>query len=332
MSTVSKEWNYGTHPWIPTGHQMGAPRVRVVVDNDFAGDPDDMFQLVHQLLCESNEVTGVVVSRLREDDSWNTTSSAVECGRKRVSELLEVIGLKGVRVESGDDRGFAEFDGPTAGSRLLVEAACAEDERPLFVAAGGGLGDVARALKAHPEIANRMTVVWIGGGEHPDLAYAPDGAPDMEYNLSQDLAAAQYVFNETNVLLYQIPRDTYRRSALPVVTLRRRLSEAGSLGLYLLHEIAAVRRRVNDYGIHPGQIYVLGDQPLVLIPSLTTTFEPDTANSDYVVRPRPFIADDGTYRKVQDARPMRIYTSLDTQLLFEDMFDTFSEFDKWQQE
>ena len=40
---------------------------------------------------------------------------------------------------------------------------------------------------------------------------------------------------------------------------------------------------------------VLGDQPLVLLSSLQTTFEPDAASSYYDLIPRPRLAPDGTY-------------------------------------
>ena len=89
MSTTStpppapRTWAYGTLPWLEEADRLTgtAPRTRVIVDNDFAGDPDDLFQLAHHLLVEGTEVRGVVVSRLREDDPWNRTGSSVRAGR-----------------------------------------------------------------------------------------------------------------------------------------------------------------------------------------------------------------------------------------------------------
>ena len=71
MSTTStpppapRTWAYGTLPWLEEADRLTgtAPRTRVIVDNDFAGDPDDLFQLAHHLLVEGTEVRGVVVSR-----------------------------------------------------------------------------------------------------------------------------------------------------------------------------------------------------------------------------------------------------------------------------
>jgi len=38
---------------------------------------------------------------------------------------------------------------------------------PLYVAVGGGLTEVASALKIEPRIAGHMTLVWIGGDALP---------------------------------------------------------------------------------------------------------------------------------------------------------------------
>ena len=39
-------------------------KVKVVVDNDFCGDPDGLFQLVHQLLCTTCDIRGIVGGHL----------------------------------------------------------------------------------------------------------------------------------------------------------------------------------------------------------------------------------------------------------------------------
>lgn len=44
------------------------PRMRVIVDNDFSGDPDGLFQLVHLLLSPSVEVRALIGSRLGDYD------------------------------------------------------------------------------------------------------------------------------------------------------------------------------------------------------------------------------------------------------------------------
>ncbi|MBM6979177.1 MAG: nucleoside hydrolase [Actinomyces succiniciruminis] len=331
MNTTPKTWAYGSFPWLSESDRLPdvAPRTRVIIDNDFAGDPDDLFALAHHLLVEGTEVRGVVISRLREDDPWNRTDSSVRAGHERVETLLATMGVTGVDLYDGDDRSFDAYADQTAASRFIIDEALRDDDRPLFLVAGGSLGDVARAFKAEPAIAERLTLVWIGGGEHAGLAYVPEGGTDMEYNLALDPASARYVFNETEARIWQIPRDVYRSATVSMPTIRRGCARAGTVGAYLLGELNQVREMVSGM-THPGATYVLGDQPLVLLSSLQTTFEPDAASSYYDVIPTPRIAQDGTYRYPQDVRPMRRYQRIDNRLLFDDMFDSLAVLAEWQ--
>ena len=337
MSTTStpppapRTWAYGTLPWLEEADRLTgtAPRTRVIVDNDFAGDPDDLFQLAHHLLVEGTEVRGVAVSRLREDDPWNRTGSSVRAGRERVEGLLGAMGVTGVGLHDGDDRGFDAHDGPTDASRFIVAEAMRDDDRPLYLVAGGSLGDVARAYRAEPAIAERLTLIWIGGSEHAGTAWVPEGATALEYNMALDVAAAMYVFNETDARIWQMPRDVYRSAAVSLPVIRRGCARAGALGRHLLARLADVRSMVAGMGAHPGATYVLGDQPLVLLSSLQTTFEPDAASSYYDVVPTPRLAEDGTYRYPQDTRPMRRYQRIDNRLLFDDMFASFQALAEW---
>ena len=329
-----RTWAYGTRPWLPEADRLEGvrPRTRVIVDNDFAGDPDDLFQLAHHLLVEGTEVRGVVVSRLRKDDAWNRTGSSIRTGRERVEGLLAAMGVTGVDLYDGDDRGFDAHSGPTDASRFIVAEAMRDDDRPLYLVAGGSLGDVARAFKAEPAIADRLTLIWIGGSEHAGLAYVPEGASALEYNMALDIASTLYVFNETDARVWQMPRDVYRSAAVSLPVIRRGCAAAGALGGYLLAQLGGVRSMVAGAGMHPGATYVLGDQPLVLLSSLQTTFEPDAASSYYDVVPRPRLAEDGTYRYPQDTRPMRRYRRIDNNLLFDDMFASFAALADWLEE
>ncbi|MBS6071975.1 MAG: nucleoside hydrolase [Actinomyces urogenitalis] len=330
---TAARWTYGTTPWLGQHHPLaGVPgRTRVIIDNDFAGDPDDLFQLAHHLLVEGTQVCGVVVSRLREDDGWNRTGHSIQAGREKVEHLLELMGVDGVNFYEGDDRGFADHDGPTAASRFIVEEAMREDDRPLYLVAGGSLGDVARAYKAEPAIADRLTLIWIGGSEHAGLAYVPAGASTLEYNMALDVPAAMYVFNDTDARVWQMPRNVYRSSLVPMSVIRRGCQRAGRLGAFLLSQLEEVQRMILPFAGHAGATYVLGDQPLVLLSSLQTTFEPDAASSAYDVIPRVALAEDGTYRYPEGTRPMRRYTQVDNTMLFADMFASFEAFSQWQE-
>ena len=62
--------------------------------------------------------------------------------------------------------------------------------------------------------------------------------------------------------------------------------------------------------------------------ALQTGWEADAASSDYIVRKAPRIADDGTYLPNEQGRDIRIYTRLDTRLMFEDMIAKFKQYER----
>jgi inosine-uridine nucleoside N-ribohydrolase len=200
--------------------------------------------------------------------------------------------------------------------------------------AGGGLTDLASALLIEPRIAQRMTLVWIGGAEHDGHAAPPPGAGTIEYNLDIDLVAGQVVFDESTIPIWQVPRNVYRQCLVSETELRRRVAVTGPIGRFLHDETAFIMRHFQEEGPRrSAESYVLGDSPLVLLTALQSFFEPDPSSSEYVEVSTPLLGADGGYQ-VRDedasgARPMRVYTQVDTRLMFEDLFAKLAEFDSW---
>ena len=73
-------------------------------------------------------------------------------------------------------------------------------------------------------------------------------------------------------------------------------------------------------GWNLGETYALGDSPLVLLTALQSAFEPSPASSTYVTRPMPKLSVEGRYLENDGGRPVRVYTRVDTRLMFEDFF------------
>jgi purine nucleosidase len=78
-------------------------------------------------------------------------------------------------------------------------------------------------------------------------------------------------------------------------------------------------------GLNLGETYVLGDSPLVLLTALQSAFDPDPASSESTLMPRMTITDSGWYGSAQSGLPpVRVFTRLDTRLMFEDMYAKFA--------
>jgi purine nucleosidase len=295
-------------------------RARVIIDNDFGGDPDGLFQLAHQLLSPSAEVRGIIGSHHYADGFYGYPGTP-EHACAAVEELLAVMNLKGkIPVYRGANERIGKEGAPVPSdaARFIVQEAMRDDAKtPLYIACGAGLTDLASAYLMEPEIGKRIRLVWIGGREHEGIASPPPGAQEVEYNLGIDLKAGQIIFNQSGIPIWQVPRDAYRQAVVSYAELRHRMKKEGRLSGFLIGRLRELMKRADG---SLGEAYVLGDSPLVLLTVLQTPWEPDPASSRYVKMPRPTITDQGLYEKNPEGKEMRVYADLDTRLMFEDFY------------
>lgn len=300
------------------------PRYRVISDNDYAGDPDGLFQLAHLLLSPSVEVRAVIGSHLALADPFVPTGDSAAPAVEAASEVLDLLGLAdAIPVCRGSELPLADRTEPrrsAAAEAIVGEALRTDTDLPLFVVVGGGLTDLASAHLLEPAIADRLTAVWIGGPEYPESrVQPPPNALPIEYNLNIDLLAAQVLF-ESAVPLWQVPRNAYRECLASMSELLLRVRPHGQLGAHLYGALTELMQRISHAGLNMGETYILGDSPLVLLTALQTGFEADPASSAYVELPRPMITDDGQYAPNPAGHPVRVYAGLDVRTMLEDLY------------
>ena len=311
---------------------MVKPRMRIIIDNDFGGDPDGLFELVQHLLSPSVEIRSIIGSHLRTGDGFDPSKETAAHAKKKIEEVLSIMNLhKTYNVLQGSN--FAlENDStaqPSDAAKAIIKEAMRDDTRlPLYVVCGAGLTDIASAYLLEPKIASRLTLIWIGGPEYPELATPPPGYTSLEYNLAIDLNAGQVIFNKSDILIWQIPRNVYRQVMMPYASLLLKIKTQGKIGEYLTNNIERVMKMGIKYNFNVGEIYIVGDSPLVLLTALQSSFEPDPASSFYVLRPSPIINSQGLYEVNHKGRNIRVYTQLDVQLLFEDLYSKLTLFNQ----
>lgn len=312
------------------------PRMRIIIDNDFGGDPDGLFELVQHLLSPSVEIRGIIGSHLKVGDGFDQSNETAANAKKKIEEVLTIMNPgKTYNVYQGSN--FALQNDSTAqpsdAANAIVKEAMREDSKlPLYVVCGAGLTDVASAYLMEPKIANRLTLIWIGGPEYPDLATPPPGYTSLEYNLGIDLKAGQVIFNKSSILIWQIPRNVYRQVMMPYSDLLLKVKTQGKIGEYLANNIERIMKMSVKYNFNIGETYIIGDSPLVLLTALQSSFEADPSSSFYVLRPSPIINNEGLYEVNHQGRNIRVYTQLDTPLLFADLYAKLALFNQSRQQ
>ncbi|QFG22155.1 nucleoside hydrolase [Actinomadura sp. WMMB 499] len=305
-------------------------RSRVIISNDLAGDPDGLFSTVHALLSPSTQVRGIIgtfADGRAVYDPANGGDGAPQA-QELATEIVRLMGLRrSVPTFRGADGKLTASSAPVrspGAEAIIAEAMRTDTDLPLFVTVGAGLTEVASALLIEPAIADRMTVVWIGGAPYPD-----GGATETNFN--EDPVAAQIVFNDTSVPLWQIPSDVYKFCQVSDAELRENIAGAGRIGHWLYAKLQTARETLYGQGINlnTGETWNMGDNPLVLLTALTgwtpsANTRPfkyeNTPSSTFNTIHAPHLNGDGTYTKRSDGRKIRVYTHIDTRMMLHDFF------------
>ncbi|MFI1029946.1 nucleoside hydrolase [Streptomyces sp. NPDC020951] len=311
-------------------HRAGlGARSRVIISNDLAGDPDGLFSTVHALLSPSTEVRGIIGTfadgRAPYDpaNGGDGSAQAAELGRT----IVRLMGLqRTVPVFKGADSKLTDPTRPVrspGAEAIVAEAMRTDTALPLYVTVGAALTEVASALLIEPAVADRMTVIWIGGGPYPSGSTG-------ETNFNEDPIAAQVVFNNSSVPLWQVPSDAYGVCMVSDAELEVDVAPYGDIGPWLYAKLQTARETLwaNGRGVNTGETWSLGDSPLVLLTALTSwgpsTNRPflyqRTGSSPYDTVYAPFINSDGTYTARSEGRKIRVYKDVDTRTLFSDFF------------
>jgi hypothetical protein len=290
-------------------------RARIIIDNDFAGDPDGLFQLAHHALCTSVEVVQVIASRV-PDAMITPDRDIIAEGVEAANDVLRLAGSP-LHVVPGSRAALVPHLTPSASGAteaIIFEAMRDDADSPLFYAGGAGLTELATAYLIEPRIAERMTLVWIGGNGYESPA---DG---LEFNTSSDLTAAQIVFRSP-LPIWQVPESTYRQCLVSWAELDRDIGSLGPLGSHLVDRWRAFTHRIEEsVGASLGECAVLGDSPLVLLTALRGSFHVEPSSSPSRLVPRMPIGDDGAYGDPDAALPpVRVFTAIDMRLMYGDL-------------
>lgn len=280
-----------------------APKARVIVDNDFAGDPDGLIALAHQLGSKAARTVLVTSSPLDPElarmgglDAAATAFAGDRAARDLVAQM-KMASL--CPVAAGSETFGLAADRSSAAARAIVAEAMRADPLPLYFACGGPLTNLAQALQLEPAIAGRMTLVWIGGAAYPQGGH--------EYNLNTDLEAARFVIERSGIAIWQVPDQAYRQLQISVAEMQSDFRGISSVTQWLYGRYADLPPFVTL-----GGAITLGDSPLVLLTSVTAE---SSRSKDLGARR---LLEDGRYGEEIAGRTIRVFDQLDGRLALAD--------------
>jgi purine nucleosidase len=276
--------------------------VSMVLDTDTYNEIDDQFAVVYSQLSANLDVEAIYAAPF-----FNSRSTGPGDGMRKsydeILRLLERMGRPHDNVFHGSDRYLGQADTPVQSKATddLIARAMRPRDGPLYVVAIGAITNVASAILLQPEIIRRIVVVWLGG--HPQ--YWPH---TREFNLQQDVPAAQVVFN-CGVPVVQIPCKNvaeHLRSTLPEMAAY--VKGRGAIGDYLYHIFETY------YDDHYARSKVIWD-----ISTIAYLNNPDWIPT--VLHPSPVLMDDVTWGPEDASRhPFRVAIDVNRDRVFGDLF------------
>ncbi len=311
---------------------------RVIIVSDVKNEADDHFAIMHHLLTPSHDVRGIVachfeffarmVTEMQRSGKLEAFTKQMNLGGEagiaeklaergatmqrsydegelllRLAEIDDVPLFKGSRYElaSRDDRP------ESAGADFIIAEAMKEDDMPLYVCLLGSITDLAVAYLKQPQIANRLTAIWIGGAAYP--------AGGREFNLMQDIEAANVLF-ESAMPFWQVPSNVYSTMEFSFAELVSKVKPCGAIGDYLCRQMLDFHQKMAaSPGDFPNaEAWSIGDNPTVSV------LLQSKGRCCWHTEQAPHINEDCSYSPRPNSREIRVYDSVDTRLTLDDLF------------
>ena len=271
-------------------------KIRVIVDTDAACEADDPFAIAHALLSPKLMVRAIIAAHFGRAGSMEKSYDGIHRLMNAMHRTENVL--------RGEEYPLDQCGEMSEGVRFIIEEARREDSHPLFVLCLGALSNIARALKEAPDIAQKMTIVAIGGH-----SYEITEAPFREFNFGNDIEAANAVLGSA-AEVWQIPSSVYSVVWIGLAELQRRIRPCGEAGKYLFDQLIACNMS-DEAAWTAGECWTLGDSPAVGV-----TLTPNCGRW-HMARIK-HVNEDTTYSEIPDGRFIRLYDSVDNRYLLED--------------
>lgn len=279
-------------------------KIRLIINTDAKNEADDQYAIVHALLTPKFDIKHICAAHF---GLWRTEESMEE-SYKEVEKILELTGYKNsIELYKGAHQAIKDENTPeiSEGAQALIKEALRDDSMPLFAIFLGPLTDLATAYMLEPKIAEKLTVIWIGGGLWPDGCH--------EFNLANDRHAANVVF-KSSIPMWQVPIDVYSKMCVGIAELQYKIYPYGKVGKYLFEQLVEFNDLLGDnIGFPSGETWGMGDSAAIGLLLNQQSFE-------YKKIEAPIVDENYAYILDKKNRKIRVYHTIDSRFILEDMF------------
>ncbi|MCF6358117.1 MAG: nucleoside hydrolase [Draconibacterium sp.] len=283
----------------PTG------KVRMILDTDTYNEVDDQFALAYALLSpEKIELEAIYAAPFYN----NRSANAGDGMEKSYDEILRLLKFMGKQSDGfafrGSDRYLENIETPIhseAALDLIKKAMASSPDNPLYVVTIGCITNIASAILIEPKIIKNIVVVWLGGN-------SLDWPTQKEFNLQQDVLAAQVVFNSGVPLVTMPCNPVVSHFHTTIPELKYYLEDKNELADYLYNIV------VEYSGGHKAYSKVIWDVTAIAWLVNHSWIPTNIVHS-------PILTDQITFSVDRSRHFIRMATSLNRDAIFRDLFE-----------
>ncbi len=290
-------------------------RVDMVLDSDMYNEVDDQFALAYALQSAERVNLKAVCAAPFLNHRSKSAGDGMEQSYQETHQVLQLL-------EHPDKdfvfRGATHFlanrhtpaDSPAA--RRIIELAKTDRQGPLYVVGLGAATNIASALLIEPSIAERIVVVWIGG--HP--YHWPNA---LDFNLKQDVAAAQVLF-DCGVPLVHVPAgDVAASLTITLPELEAGLKGKSPIATKLFDNVERYYTETGANKKQPRSGENAWQKVIWDIATIAWLIAPESLVKSKVVA-SPVLTGEGTWKQSDARHPVRVAVSLDREAIYQDLF------------
>jgi inosine-uridine nucleoside N-ribohydrolase len=288
-------------------------KVSVILDTDTYNEIDDQFAVVYLLLSpEKIDLKCICAAPFLNSRSISPCDGM----EKSYKELKKIFKIMKIDPSNMIFRGAENFLASnqdavvSEASEEIIRQARATDgqPQPLYVLCIGAITNLASAILTAPDIINNIVVIWLGG--HPY-----NWESNAEFNLRQDVAAAQVVFDSGVALIHVPCKNVAEKVKSSPSEMETFVKGQGEIGDYLYESFCAYS---NDLVGWTKEIWDLA------VPAVLT--RPECFCSKIVQA--PVLNNDKSWTKRPDRHYIKVVTDIQRDGIFKDFFSKINLFKK----
>lgn len=285
-------------------------KIRMVLDTDTYNEVDDQFALAYAYLSKDKIDLQAVYAAPFKNQRAATPGEGMEKSYEEILRLLKILEKSPDDFAfRGSDRYLQDISTPVesdAVNDLIAKAMAGSPDDPLYVVPVGAITNIASAILIEPEIIKNIVIVWLGGN-------SLDWPHQKEFNLVQDVLAAQVVFNSGVPFVVMPTRPVISHFHTTLPELKHYLKDKNELSDYLYDIV------VEYSGGREAWSKVIWD-----VTAIGWLINPEWLPTNLVHA--PILTDQVTYSTDYSRHFIRMAYAVNRDAIFRDMFEKLSGF------